>query len=174
MGSQQSQPQSERRFESDEHLNTQIKFSNSLINELDDSLNNNDKDNKVDYNRQISLDDQIRNRINSELNRLRSEEYSVRDQIEKAIQSENLSKELSNVDNSNILSTQSVKANIDQIKSKVDRHHKKRDLNEWPEIKNSQNDLIKCFNDEFNKPLNCYKQVETFKKVVNDAEKVSF
>ncbi|TIA92936.1 hypothetical protein E3P99_00373 [Wallemia hederae] len=162
MGNQSSTQQQQQQFNASE--TTPIHFSNSLINDLSDQL-------KSDTQQpdQITIDEQIRNRIHKELKRLRDEEHSVRLQIENALAQDNAEKSKSK-DNS-ILSSDSVKRSIDDIKQKIDRHHDKKDINKLPAIKSTQNELVKCFKDNQDTPLNCYIQTESFKQAVADAEK---
>lgn len=155
----------QQQFESTDSAQTPIRFSTSLINDLSDELTSETKNQP----NQITLDEQIRNRINAELNRLRSEEHSVRQQIEQHLAQDNASK--SKQDDQSILSSESVKRSIDDIKLKIDRHHSKRDMNNFASIKQSHNDLITCFRDNKDTPLDCYVQIDHFKQAVSDAEK---
>lgn len=161
MGQQQSQS---RVFNSDNN-NLDIKLSNSLISDLSDDLLN--KEGANSPTDQVTLDEQIRNRINSELRRLRNDEYAVRQQIEQELAKENTDKDNSLISSDNVANT------IKDIKQKVDRHNSKRDLNNFPAIKSSQSELVSCLTTNKDRPLDCHVQMDGFKQAVADAEKVS-
>ncbi|TIA83659.1 hypothetical protein E3P89_00547 [Wallemia ichthyophaga] len=166
MGSNQSTPQD---FHSETTPTTPIRFSTSLVNDLSDDQKT-ESQTQSQTPSQITLDDQIRNRINSELSRLRSEEHSIRQQIENSLAQDNAAK--SKQPDNSILSSENVKRNIDDIKTKIDKHHQKRDINNFPEVKNSHSSLISCFKDNSQTPLNCHIQVDQFKQAVSQAEKI--
>ena len=93
----------------------------------------------------MTLDASVQSKIKSELDRLRKEEQAVRDQIEQAIEKENLEREskhkgASAGKNSNVL-----RAELDEVRKKIERHQKKRDIESYPGVKSAQEQLIKCY-----------------------------
>lgn len=99
--------------------------------------------------RQSTLDAHIKARINAELGRLREEEKIVREQIEAALEKENLSKERTGTNDDEvegeINSSSSVQGALDEVQKKVDRFHAKRDINEYLLVSESSQKLIECY-----------------------------
>ena len=99
--------------------------------------------------RQSTLDAHIRARINAELGRLREEERVVREQIEAALEKENLTKERSGTDGDEaeggVNSSSSVQGALDEVQKRVDRFHAKRDLGGYLVVSESSQKLIECY-----------------------------
>jgi len=99
--------------------------------------------------RQSSLDTHIRARINAELVRLREEEKVVREQIEAALEKENLSKQRTGTSGDEVEggvdSTSSVQGALDEVQKKVDRFHAKRDISGYFLVSESSQELIECY-----------------------------
>jgi MICOS complex subunit MIC19 len=105
--------------------------------------------------RQTTLDEQVRSRIQSELKRLREEEENVRRQIESALEKENLDRERSMAGGqddeaaesttNSVGSSAALMGDLDEIRSKVDRFHAKRDLAEYPIVKSSGEAVVSCY-----------------------------
>ena len=99
--------------------------------------------------RQSTLDAHIRARINAELGRLHEEEKIVREQIEAALEEENLSKERAGTDDDEaeggINSSSSIQGALDEVQKKVDRFHAKRDISGYLLVSESSQKLIECY-----------------------------
>lgn len=99
--------------------------------------------------RQSTLDAHIKARINAELGRLREEERVVREQIEAALEKENLTKERTGADDdgaeSGVGSSSSIQGALDEVQKKVDRFHAKQDLSGYLLVNESSQKLIECY-----------------------------
>jgi len=100
--------------------------------------------------RQSTLDAHIRARINAELGRLRQEEKIVREQIEAALEKENLDMERTGTNDDEAEgrfnnSSSSVQGALDEVQKKVDRFHAKRDISEYLLVGESSQKLIECY-----------------------------
>lgn len=99
--------------------------------------------------RQSTLDAHIRARINAELGRLREEEKLVREQIEAALEKENLSRERAGTDGDEteggVTSSSSIQGALDEVQRKVDRFHAKRDISGYFLVSESSRKLIECY-----------------------------
>lgn len=99
--------------------------------------------------RQSTLDAHIRARINVELGRLREEEKVVREQIEAALEKENLSHERTGTDDDEaevgVSSSSSIQDALDEVQRKVDRFHAKRDNSGYLLVSESSQKLIECY-----------------------------
>lgn len=116
-----------------------------MLNQLDKTS----LENGPDSARQSKLDESVRKRIKSELDRLRAQEASVRGEIEKALEKENLDREKASAGkegegaahrNSVIL-----KQDLEEVRKKIERHHEKRELQNYPDVKAAQESLIACY-----------------------------
>jgi len=146
-----------------------LQFGRSLLNSLDKtSLDNVDG---PDASRQVKLDTSIQQKIKSELERLRKEEADVRAEIEKAIEKENLAREskykgASEGKNSNVL-----RQELDQLRSKIDKYNRQKDISNYAGVKEAQEALVKCYKSQPDRTLDCWKEAEEFKKAVANAER---
>ena len=99
--------------------------------------------------RQSTLDAHIRARINAELGRLREEEKVVREQIEAALEKENLNKERTGADGDEaegiVNSSSSIQGALDEVQKKVDRFHAKGDTSGYLFVSESSQRLIECY-----------------------------
>ncbi len=124
-----------------------------------------------DASRQATLDTSIQKKIKSELDRLRKEEADVRAEIEKAIEKENIAREskytgASEGKNSNVL-----RQELDQLRGKIDKYNKQKDVSNYAGVKEAQEALVKCYKGKPERTLDCWKEAEDFKKAVEGAEK---
>ena len=104
--------------------------------------------------RQETLDAHIRARIQAELERLLAEEEQVRNQIEAALEKENLDKETSisersGDENSEVLESVSsstvLQGDLEGIQKKVERFHARRSLDGYPDVKAAQTTVMECY-----------------------------
>lgn len=100
----------------------------------------------VPPDRQSTLDAQVRARIEAELSHLRAEEEAVRSQIELALEKENLDRERAlAADEDASASSTTLLGDLEEIKTKVDRFHSKRDLAEFPEVTIKSEAVASCY-----------------------------
>jgi altered-inheritance-of-mitochondria protein 13 len=99
--------------------------------------------------RQSTLDAHIRARINAELGRLREEEKLVQEQIEAALEKENLSREREGPDRDEAeggaTNSLSIQGALEEVQRKVDRFHAKRDISGYLSVNESSQKLIECY-----------------------------
>jgi altered-inheritance-of-mitochondria protein 13 len=121
------------------------------VNQLSDNL----ASPNVPPSRQTTLDEQVRSRIHAELSRLREEEQAVRDEIERALEKENLDKERSMAGQTgededsesagSIKSSVTMLEDIEDVRKKVDRFHSKRELEDYASIRALSDDVATCY-----------------------------
>ncbi|KAG6878771.1 hypothetical protein C0993_008070 [Termitomyces sp. T159_Od127] len=168
---------SQSKSETNEHVftnETPISFSHDVVNQLSDRL----ESSETSLERQSSLDSHIRSRIQSEIESLRQEEDRIRQEIELALEKENLDREKGPSEEGSegtgrIPSSVELMGDLEEIRTKVDRYHSRKDLNEFPEVKSAANDVVSCYRSHSSTPLDCWKQVAHFKDSVARVEQVA-
>ncbi|KAF8232470.1 hypothetical protein L208DRAFT_1436366 [Tricholoma matsutake] len=173
MGSGQSRPDAEEKVFQNE---TPISFSHDIVNKLSDRINTPD----TTPERQSTLDAHIRSRIQDDLEHLKQEEENVRLEIERALEKENLDRERNMAGEASegedegatgsIRSSASLLGDLEEVRSKVDKYQAKRDLNEFPDVKESGEAVISCYKANFSTPLDCWREVSKFKASVANVE----
>jgi len=162
MGASQSKPDGDKVF----YNETPIQFSQEVIDHLQESAGSPG----TSPERQSTLDAHIKARINAELGRLREEEKLVREQIEAALEKENLSRERDGLGSDEIeggtTSSSSIQGALDEVQKKVDRFHAKRDINGYLFVNESSQKLIECYRSHQKTPLDCWREVDAFKSAV--------
>lgn len=129
------------------YIDTQ--FSQDVVNHLSDIQ----PSPELPPSHQSTLDAHIRARIRAEIEHLRKEEEDVRHEIEAALEKENLDKarSLAGEASSSSGATGSVKnssallGDLEELKSKVDKYHSKRRLDEVPDVKNGSEAVVECY-----------------------------
>jgi altered-inheritance-of-mitochondria protein 13 len=141
-------------------------FSQDLVNHLEDT---NVSSPETSTHRQGTLDAHIQARIAAELERLQAEEQSVREQIEAALERENLDRETalatdSNsepesesesavakveegevVEKRNLASSVALQAELEEVQRKVERFQKRRQLEGYPDVREARDALLQCY-----------------------------
>lgn len=168
-----------------------------MVNHLSDRL----EASETTPERQGILDDHIRIRIHDELQHLRREDEQIRQEIERALERENLDREkamagdASNSDGSSagdIRNSAALLGDMEEIRSKIDKYHSTKKMSDYPEVEASSAALAECYRRVFflhhfstaihfyvtprkNKdtPLNCWLEVNKFKNAVERLEQVS-
>ncbi|KAJ6547277.1 hypothetical protein B0H19DRAFT_998162 [Mycena capillaripes] len=144
-----------------------VSFSQDLV----DSLADNAASPTPSPARQNTIDAQIRARIEAELQHLRAEEQAVRDQIHAALEKENLDRERAMAgDPDSVKTSPALLADLEQVHSKVDRFHARRDLSEYPALREHSDALVACYKNNAATPLDCWQQVDKFKASVAEME----
>lgn len=120
------------------------KFSQDVVDYLSDHL----ESPETTPERQISLDNRVRSRIQAELQALRAEEEKVQQEIHRALEKENLDRE-SDVGDGTPLSEAKNSAtligNLEEIKAKVDRYQTRRQLSDFPFLKEAGEEVVSCY-----------------------------
>jgi len=147
------------------HNETAIRFSQAIVDRLDDQL----ASPEVTPERQSNLDAQVRARLKAEVARLRQEEETVLREIGDALEKESLEREraIEGGGSSTLL-----EADMEELQVKLAHFHARKHLaNRFPDIKDTQDALIQCYRDNSSRPLDCWKQVADFKDAVRKVEK---
>lgn len=125
-------------------LLTLAKFSQDVVDYLSDRQASPD----TTPERQLSLDNHIRSRIQAELESLRAEEEKVQQEIHRALEKENLERE-SNVDDGIPLgeakNSSTLIGNLEEIRAKVDRYQTRRQLSDFPLVKEAGEEVVSCY-----------------------------
>lgn len=99
--------------------------------------------------RQSTLDAHIRSRIQAELVQLRKEEENVRQQIESALEKENLDRERAMAQDADesggVKSSAALLGDLEEIQSKIDRFKSRKNLADFPALKEHQQAVIACY-----------------------------
>jgi len=158
---------------------TPISLSRDVVNQLANRL----ESPETSPERQSTLDALVRSRIKNELERLKQEEDDVRQQIENALEKENLDRERSivegdwEVDKSaegRIPSSAVLLGDLEEIQSKVDKYHRGKDLTKFPEVKAAGEAVASCYKAHSATPLECWREVENFKFSILELERQHF
>lgn len=104
--------------------------------------------------RQSTLDEHIRARIQNEVKQLRKAEEQVQEEIRLALEKENLDKEKAMAGEASgeaeagagsIKSSAVLLGDLEEIQAKIDRFQTRKSLANYPELKASQDALISCY-----------------------------
>jgi len=115
----------------------------------------------------------VRARIQAEIARLRAEEEDVKKQMALALERENIDRERGSRDGEEgqIKSSTSLQVDLEEVQKKVERFHKRRSLDDLPEVKEAKEKVVDCYQRLSSRPLDCWREVEEFKLSVRKAEK---
>jgi altered-inheritance-of-mitochondria protein 13 len=115
---------------------------------------------------------------------LKQEEENVRLEIERALEKENLDRERSMAGEASegedgaaagsVKSSASLMGDLEEIRSKVDKYQAKRDLTEFPDVKENGEAVIACYKANLSTPLDCWREVNKFKASVANVEQQYF
>ncbi|KAG6861897.1 hypothetical protein C0995_010603 [Termitomyces sp. Mi166 len=172
MGASQSRSETDERVFSNE---TPISFSRDVVNQLSDRL----ESSETSPERQSSLDVHIRSRIQSEIEILKQEEDVIRQEIELALEKENLDREKGTSEDGSegtgrIPSSIELMGDLEEIRSKVDKYQSRKDLTEFSEVKSSAEAVVSCYRAHPSTSLDCWKEVAQFKDSVARVEQQHF
>ena len=104
--------------------------------------------------RQTILDAHIRARIHDELEHLRREEEQIRQEIERALERENLDREkalageTSEGDGNSagdIRNSVALLGDVEEIRSKIEMYHSTKKISEYPEVEASSAAVAECY-----------------------------
>lgn len=143
--------------------------------------------------RQFAIDSHIRERIQRELTALRAEEETVQLEIHRALEKENLDREMSMVEDGSahggLKTGVALIGDLEEIREKVDRFQTRRQLGDFPSVKETGEAIASCYKYvsysfhwivfqtktcrmNLTTPLECWREVARFKAAVADAETV--
>ena len=117
------------------------------------------------------MDEHIKSRIAAELTRLKSEEAEIVNQVEAALEKENLDRELSSASEGKETSSVVLERDVEEITRKVERHRERRAGLDG-EMKESREALESCYTRNAGQPLDCWREVANFKQAAEGIEKV--
>jgi altered-inheritance-of-mitochondria protein 13 len=148
-----------------------MQFSPSLVQHLSD-LPSGPGEGGPSSARQSTLDEHVRERINSELARLKAQEAELQEKIHRALEQENLAKESSQ--EKSVKSSQLLQQELDEITRKVEQHREKRNIEKnFPEVFQTRQQLLQCYRQYKDRPLDCWQEAANFRQAVKQAEQVS-
>lgn len=133
---------------------TPTEFSNSLVGKLDSSV-------ESDYTRTQYTEKHIQDEVANELRKIEQESAkALKEAFNKLPESESNNNNNTNTDGN------SLRQKLDELKSKLDSRPAPQQLGK--EISNTREQLVKCFKDNKDKPLNCWDEVQKFKESVQN------
>lgn len=100
--------------------------------------------------RQIAIDSHIRERIQNELTALRAEEETVQLEIHRALEKENLDREMGMVSedgstHGGLKTSVALIGDLEEIREKVDRFQTRRQLGDFPFVKETGEAIASCY-----------------------------
>lgn len=173
MGAGQSKSESDEKVYYSE---TPIQFGEEVVNHLAD----NNASPNLSPERQSTIDAQIRSRIHAELQHLRQQEEEVKQEIERALEKENLDRERSMAGDEtvveeegsagNVRSSAALQGDLEELRTKVERFQSRRALNEFPDVQAASEAVVSCYKSYPATTLDCWREVNAFKDAVTDIE----
>ncbi|KAJ4488277.1 hypothetical protein J3R30DRAFT_3434742 [Lentinula aciculospora] len=131
--------------------------------------------------RQSTLDEHVRTRIQNEMMQLRKAEEEVQEEIRLALEKENLDREKAmagqvknGVGAGSVKSSAALSGDLEEIRSKITRFQTRKSLANYPELKASQEALVSCYKSHAMSSLDCWMEVVNFKNSVAQLEKEYF
>ena len=99
----------------------------------------------------------------------------MQEKIQRALEKENLDQEKMINKEEAIKSSQDLQKELDQLAQKVEYHREKKDLKKnYPEVVSKRDQLIQCYRQNKERPLDCWLEAAEFKGAVRKAEQVRF
>ena len=99
--------------------------------------------------RQFAVDSHIRKRIQNELTALRSEEEKVQLEIHRALEKENLDREMGMIEDGGthggLKTGVALIGDLEEIREKVDRFQTRRQLGDFPSVKETGEAIASCY-----------------------------
>ncbi|KAF8835435.1 hypothetical protein BDN67DRAFT_998686 [Paxillus ammoniavirescens] len=150
-----------------EVYSSSIQFSRDVVDHLSDRL----ASPETTFERQATVDARIRAQIQSELKALRSEEENVQREIQRALEKENLDREIGGVGGGNAhRDSSSLIGDLEEIRAKVDRFQTRNKLDDLRSVKETGEAVALCYRSSAATPLDCWREVAEFKAAAADAE----
>lgn len=133
------------------HLSHPRQFSEDVVNQLVDHQ----ASPEIPRERQLTIDAHIRSRIDSEISRLHNEEERVREEIERALEKENLDRERGMAGEEaasdeaspagSIKSSAALMGDLEELRQKVDKYHARRDSEELATVRAKGEEVVLCY-----------------------------
>lgn len=127
---------------------TPVQFSESLISHLSSNSLAQPTPGQPSLERQYTLDSHIQQRIQSELARLRQEEDQVRDQIEQALERENLDRERGTTDDKGVSHSVTLMQDLEHLESRQasarELSRSTKDAAPWALVEQNRAELEQC------------------------------
>ncbi|GAA5932456.1 Mic19p [Sporobolomyces koalae] len=180
MGSGTSRPEQEINSKADQtffaNRDSPVQFSETLINQLstESSSTNASSTTGVPSSRQEALDHHIQLKIQSELKHLREQEHQVRQEIERALEKENLDREkgAASANEPGLAHSASLLEDLKQLEQRTASIKQSRqETSEWKHLESNKEQLASCFQKNRKTPLECRAEAESFKQAVAQLEK---
>ncbi|KAJ3849262.1 hypothetical protein EV368DRAFT_85734 [Lentinula lateritia] len=133
--------------------------------------------------RQSTLDEHIRTRIQDEVKQLRKAEEEVQEEIRVALEKENLDREKAMAGQASeegragagsVKSSAALLGDLEEIRSRIDRFQIRKSLASYPGLKANQDALVSCYKSHATSSLDCWMEVVNFKNSVAQLEKDYF
>ncbi|KAJ3742024.1 hypothetical protein DFH05DRAFT_1574552 [Lentinula detonsa] len=133
--------------------------------------------------RQSTLDEHVRTRIQKEVKHLRKAEEEIQQEIRLALEKENLDREKAMAGQvsdehgagaGSVKSSAALMGDLEEIRFKIDRFQTRRSLANYPGPKASQEALVSCYKTHPMSSLDCWKEIANFKNSVAQLEKDYF
>ncbi|KAM0788439.1 hypothetical protein ACM66B_001574 [Microbotryomycetes sp. NB124-2] len=151
-----------------------VQFSDTLINHLQSSSGPS-PDGSVPSSRQQTLDQHIQSRIQSELKRLREQEAQVRQEIERALEKENLDREKGGDAVASLSHSASLLKDLEELEARTvklrQESSKQLESEPWKAVDGGRQSLVECLRNNKQTPLDCQVQVQKFKGAVAGVER---
>ncbi|KAK4051798.1 hypothetical protein OIV83_002503 [Microbotryomycetes sp. JL201] len=152
-----------------------VQFSDTLINHLQ-TASGPTPDGSVPSSRQQTLDQHIQSRIQSELKRLREQEAQVRQEIERALEKENLDREKGKAgDVAGLSHSASLLKDLEELEARTvklrQESSKQLESEPWKAVDSGRQTLVECLRNNKQSPLDCQAQVQKFKEAVAGVER---
>lgn len=126
-------------------------FSEDVVNQLVDHQ----ESPEIPHERQLTIDAHIRARIQSELLRLQQEEERVREDIERALEKENLDRERSMAGEDSeaeepgsagsVKSSAALMGDLEELRQKVEKYHARQNSEELSAVRTKGEEVILCY-----------------------------
>ncbi|KAI0371842.1 hypothetical protein BV20DRAFT_965142 [Pilatotrama ljubarskyi] len=173
MGASQSTPQQEEKVFTPD---TSLHFSEDVVNQLADHQ----ASPEIPHDRQLTIDAHIRSRIQAELGRLHQEEERVREEIERALEKENLDRERSMAGEESasedatsagsVKSSAALMGDLEELRQKIEKYHARQDSEELSDVRAKGEAVVSCYRSHPTTTLDCWRAVEEFKTSVAQVE----
>ena len=149
---------------------TSVQFAPSLLTQLTSSSSEPTSSSSNHH------DPVILSRLQAEVQKLRSEEAQILSSISSALEKENLDRSTGKDGEAKSLNSVVLSRDLEVVREKVERMMGKRagalgQKGESSEVEEGRRGLVQCYLNNPTQPLDCYKQVDSFKNIVGKLEK---
>ncbi|KAI3625160.1 hypothetical protein CBS9595_000521 [Malassezia furfur] len=127
-----------------------------------------------DAKRQEVIDSSIQEKIHAELSKLRKQEQDMQKKIELALEKENIERQGKPwFGKDKGQSSELLQQELNRVKEQIEKFNK-RSIDSFPALKKAREDIIQCYRNDTKRTLDCWREVDAFKKAIADAEKELF